>query len=255
MLISQFAEHTGVPATTLRYYESAGLVPAGRTDSGYRIYRQRDLDRVGFIQAAKHLGLSLGEIRELLAVWEHGSCAAVRARLRPKTAARLDDTDARTAELIAFADTLRRALSWLDDMPERAEPCDATCVVHAPDTRSRAHHLPLTPSRVADNGGSATPIACSLGGADHRTRAQQWRRLLIGAVREPSTAGVRLRLPVDRAGALARLAAAEQQCCPFFEFTLRLSGSRVVLEVEAPPEAAGMVRELFGEDTHTRSDH
>ncbi len=81
MLISQFAEHTGVPATTLRYYESAGLVPAERTDSGYRIYGERDVDRVAFIQAAKHVGLPLGEIRELLAVWgarslRRGPCAA-----------------------------------------------------------------------------------------------------------------------------------------------------------------------------------
>ncbi|MFD3811161.1 MerR family transcriptional regulator [Rhodococcus sp. NPDC058639] len=255
MLISQFAEHTGVPATTLRYYESAGLVPAGRTDSGYRVYEDRDFDRVRFIQAAKHLGLALGEIRELLAVWEHGSCAEVRARLRPKTAARLDDTDARTAELTAFADTLRRALTRLDDMPDRAEPCDAACFVHASETRIQALHLPLTPSRVGGTGQSAPPIACSLGGADHRTRAHRWRRLLAGAVREPSAAGVRLRLPVDRAGAIAQLAAAEQQCCPFYDFTLHLGGSQVVLEIEAPPEAAGMVRELFGEGARAHPDH
>ena len=42
MRISQLATRTGVPATTLRYYESAGLLPAGRTAAGYRVYGQED---------------------------------------------------------------------------------------------------------------------------------------------------------------------------------------------------------------------
>ncbi|WP_345128150.1 MerR family transcriptional regulator, partial [Streptomyces chiangmaiensis] len=36
--ISQLAEHSGVPASTLRFYETAGLLPAERTASGYRVY-------------------------------------------------------------------------------------------------------------------------------------------------------------------------------------------------------------------------
>ncbi|WP_235032650.1 MerR family transcriptional regulator [Actinacidiphila yanglinensis] len=34
--ISQLAERCGVPATTLRFYEDTGLLPAERTASGYR---------------------------------------------------------------------------------------------------------------------------------------------------------------------------------------------------------------------------
>ncbi|MGW7750765.1 MerR family DNA-binding transcriptional regulator [Streptomyces violaceusniger] len=40
MRISQLAERSGVPATTLRFYESAGLLPADRTPHGYRSYRE-----------------------------------------------------------------------------------------------------------------------------------------------------------------------------------------------------------------------
>ncbi|MER8161341.1 MerR family transcriptional regulator [Streptomyces sp. NPDC094472] len=36
--ISQLAERAGVPATTLRFYEGAGLLPADRTPAGYRVY-------------------------------------------------------------------------------------------------------------------------------------------------------------------------------------------------------------------------
>lgn len=47
MRISQF----GVPATTLRFYETAGL-PAGRTPAGYRTYGADALERLAFITAA-----------------------------------------------------------------------------------------------------------------------------------------------------------------------------------------------------------
>ncbi|MCO6005412.1 MerR family DNA-binding transcriptional regulator [Actinoallomurus purpureus] len=36
--ISQLAKRSGVPATTLRFYETAGLPPADRTSAGYRLY-------------------------------------------------------------------------------------------------------------------------------------------------------------------------------------------------------------------------
>ncbi|HEX4249696.1 MAG TPA: MerR family DNA-binding transcriptional regulator, partial [Pseudonocardia sp.] len=37
MRISQLAERSGVPATTLRFYESSGLLPSGRSPAGYRL--------------------------------------------------------------------------------------------------------------------------------------------------------------------------------------------------------------------------
>src|SRR6478735_9410628 len=66
--ISQLAARSGVPATTLRFYEEAGLLPADRTPSGYRVYGEDAVERLAFISSAKLLGLALEEIRELLAV-------------------------------------------------------------------------------------------------------------------------------------------------------------------------------------------
>lgn len=104
--ISQLAERSGVPATTLRFYETAGLLPAERTAAGYRVYDERSVERLAFISSAKLLGLPLEEIRELLGVWEQGVCAAVRARMLPLVADRIADADRRLAELSAFS-TLR----------------------------------------------------------------------------------------------------------------------------------------------------
>ncbi len=101
--ISELARRTGVPASTLRFYEQAGLLPAARTTSGYRIYDEHAVRRLEFVAAAKLLGLPLEEIRELLAVWQDGECVHVRATLRPLVAARLADAQQRIAELTAFA--------------------------------------------------------------------------------------------------------------------------------------------------------
>jgi DNA-binding transcriptional MerR regulator len=79
--LRKLAQRSGVPATTLRFYADAGLLPAERTASGYRIYGQQVVERLEFIAAAKHLGLPLAEISELLAVWESGACADLRPRL------------------------------------------------------------------------------------------------------------------------------------------------------------------------------
>ena len=87
----------------MRFYEQAGLLPAARTASGYRMYDEEAVRRLEFIGAAKHLGLPLEEIRELLGAWELGACTEVRVRLRPLVAARIAEAEQRIAELSAFA--------------------------------------------------------------------------------------------------------------------------------------------------------
>lgn len=127
MRISQLAERSGVPATTLRYYESAGLLAADRTPAGYRVYNDAAVERLAFIRAAKQVGLPLDEIRELLQVWHHGACVDERQRMRPMMSARLEDVTARIADLQRFAESLQSALSRLDALPDRNTACDARC--------------------------------------------------------------------------------------------------------------------------------
>src|ERR1044072_2167115 len=93
MRISELADRSGVPATTLRIYDTRGLLDADPTWGGYRDYAEHDVERVAFIGAAKRLGLSLTQAGELLASWESGVCSHVKAGLRPKLAERLTDAD------------------------------------------------------------------------------------------------------------------------------------------------------------------
>ena len=92
-------------------------------------------------------------------------------------------------------------------------------------------------------------IACSLDGADVPGRVVDWQALVPRATsREPITGGVALTFDAspELVADVARLAAAEQDCCAFFTFTVRLTTGRVRLEVQAPPEAADVVAAMFG---------
>ncbi|MCU0463105.1 MAG: MerR family transcriptional regulator [Anaerolineae bacterium] len=75
--IQQASRQTGLPASTLRYYEDEGLLDSvGRAANGHRRYSEDDLRRVVFIQRLKLIGMSIGEIRGFLALYRAGSSTA-----------------------------------------------------------------------------------------------------------------------------------------------------------------------------------
>jgi MerR family transcriptional regulator, copper efflux regulator len=245
MRISQLAERSGVPATTLRFYEAAGLLPAERTASGYRVYGPEAVERLSFIRSAKQLGLPLEEIAALLDVWMDGDCAEVKADLRPRIAARLDEAESRAVELRAFAISLRGALDRLDALPDRSGRCGPECGLAGPGSAAPAPAFVDAPAPTPAERWRTAPVACSLTAAELDERSTQWRNLLTGAERTTIPEGFRLTLPVEHAGALATLAAAEQRCCPFFDFGLQFDGPLVCLTVRAPDTAADLLAALF----------
>lgn len=67
MRIGDLSRRTGVPASTLRYYETEGLLePTERTEAGYRIYDKCAASRVLLIRRAQRVGLTLSDIRALV---------------------------------------------------------------------------------------------------------------------------------------------------------------------------------------------
>jgi hypothetical protein len=95
------------------------------------------------------------------------------------------------------------------------------------------------------------PITCSLDAAGQQERAAAWRSLVQAASsREDQIGGVRLRFDdLAVAGEAARLATAELECCPFFEFSLHLDRTGVTLVVAAPSGAEALVDWLLGAAT------
>ncbi len=67
--IGEVAKLTGLTTKTIRYYELLGLLPEPqRSESGYRLYEQGDVERQSFIKKAKRLGLSLSDIQDVLSL-------------------------------------------------------------------------------------------------------------------------------------------------------------------------------------------
>jgi MerR family redox-sensitive transcriptional activator SoxR len=65
--IGAVADRYGVPATTLRYWEQAGLLPAQERAGGQRRYDLDAIRRIKFIRMESRAGLSLADIKTLLA--------------------------------------------------------------------------------------------------------------------------------------------------------------------------------------------
>jgi MerR family copper efflux transcriptional regulator len=131
MRIGEIAGQAGLSTKALRYYERVGLVEAPtRTPSGYRDYDQSILDRLRFIRSAQAAGLTLGEIKGVIAFREQGSppCGHVLELIDGRAA----DLDRRIAELRGLRNDLRaladrgRSLS-----PEACSP-DLVCHILNP---------------------------------------------------------------------------------------------------------------------------
>ncbi|SDY78553.1 DNA-binding transcriptional regulator, MerR family [Modestobacter sp. DSM 44400] len=121
MRTGELADRVGVNPKTVRYYESIGLMaqPA-RTAAGYRVYGPEDQARLVFIKTAQHLGLSLEEIGEVLALRAAGSppCDHVREML----SGQVRSIGRRIAELRRLREELRALEAAIDDIPETAGP-------------------------------------------------------------------------------------------------------------------------------------
>ena len=71
--IGELASELRLNPRTIRYYETIGLMPEpARTPAGYRLYSERDHERLCFILKAKSINLSLEDIKEILSLREEG---------------------------------------------------------------------------------------------------------------------------------------------------------------------------------------
>lgn len=126
MLIGEVSHRSGVPAKTLRYYEDIGLVSAARTPSGYRDYGHEVLERLAFIRSAQAVGLTLGEIRGIIALRDDGQtpCGHVLELLR----ARSDEITRTIRDLRILQGELKRLVQRAQDLDPA--DCDPQRVCH-----------------------------------------------------------------------------------------------------------------------------
>jgi len=106
MNIGEVAEATGLPAKTIRFYESEGLIETPKRSAGnYRLYDARHVETLRFIHQARQLGFSVKEVAALVALWRDKRRAS--ADVRRLALGHLDEIDARIAELKRMRQTLQ----------------------------------------------------------------------------------------------------------------------------------------------------
>ena len=67
MKIGELANISGCQVVTIRFYEKEGLLAEPeRTESNYRLYGDKDVEKLRFIRHCRRHGMNLSEIRELL---------------------------------------------------------------------------------------------------------------------------------------------------------------------------------------------
>jgi len=127
LTIGQLAKAGGVPTSTVRYYERAGLLRSSRrSGSNYRLYSQEDLHRLRFVRAAQATGFTLDDIKQLL---RPARCDRTQALIE----ARLGNVGERMRELRHVEMVLRRAL----DVCRQHEETGRCAVVETLSARAR----------------------------------------------------------------------------------------------------------------------
>jgi len=135
MRIRELAASAGITTRTLRYYEARGLLPAGRSANGYRVYDERHVRLVGEIRSLQAIGFSLADVRPfiecLLAGHESGDeCPASVDVYRRKLAY----LDRHIEELRGIREQLASRLEHLPDPPPPA--CELATATHISETNN-----------------------------------------------------------------------------------------------------------------------
>jgi DNA-binding transcriptional MerR regulator len=138
--IGQVAQKTGLSVDAIRFYEKEGLLPrSARTQGGYRLYQQRHIADLEFIQKAQQLGFSLKQIRELFSIQRHPHevCEHVRDLIAQKLAV----VRGKIAELQAMetdlAGALRQCRTVLQQPAKHRDSCPVLEAITTPARKGK----------------------------------------------------------------------------------------------------------------------
>lgn len=112
MQIGEVAERTQLSLRTIRHYDQVGLAPpSARSEGGFRLYTEDDVERLHHIRRITPLGFSLEETAELLELIEHGGSeeAVIEFLERARTARQ------KLARKLRQADELIKTLEHLSN--------------------------------------------------------------------------------------------------------------------------------------------
>jgi len=121
--IGDLARRAGVTAKAIRFYERKRILPpAQRASNGYRLYDDDAVEMLRFIKQASGLGLTLAEIKEIIAIRQGGRppCSHVHRLLQEKA----QELDRKLEDLLEMRRNLKASLAaWSRQTPTRAAVC------------------------------------------------------------------------------------------------------------------------------------
>ena len=122
--IGELANLVQLSPRTIRYYEEIGLLNSvKRIEGGKRVYTEKDLQRLKFIQRLKHLGLTLSEMTELEDIYQiHRTNKKVLSRLlelldnhAEKINERINSLIRLKADILNYQEKIRQKLNVEND--------------------------------------------------------------------------------------------------------------------------------------------
>lgn len=114
MHIGDLAEATGLSQRTIRHYDEVGLLPATtRSEGGFRIYTESDLQRMLVIRSMKPLGFTLEEMGELLDTVDTLAADKTDPEARARLGTFIEQANAKREKL---ALNLSRADTFIQDL-------------------------------------------------------------------------------------------------------------------------------------------
>ena len=114
--IGELARRAGVTPKAIRFYERTGVLPpAKRADNRYRLYDDDAVGMLSFVKQASGLGLTLAEIKEIIAIRRRGRppCTHVHRLLRDKAG----ELDRKLRDLLEVRRRIRRSLTIWKHQP------------------------------------------------------------------------------------------------------------------------------------------
>src|SRR3954464_3234268 len=146
LTIGEVARRAGVAASSIRFYESIGLLPEPDRLHGQRRYRADVLGKLAFIGVAQSAGFKLSEIGDLVHGIDEGGMAG---EMRSLSARKLD-------EVKALLERTNAMKGWLEVATACTCETPAECTLFAGAGESAAD-LALTVTHVAGRGCRRVP--------------------------------------------------------------------------------------------------
>lgn len=164
MNIGEAAKAAGVSPKMIRHYEQTGLLPqAERSESGYRLYGEREISVLRFIRQSRRLGFSMPQIADLIGQWgdTHRTSRQVKT-IALRHLADLEEKLKEIAEMKASLEALVRACAGddqahcaiLDNLASESPqaPCHEARFVKPQRRQEREDHPVRTPKMTPSSG-------------------------------------------------------------------------------------------------------